>query len=59
VVFSWAQLIGGCIAWMKRAKAMAEYQQLRDADAPKPQKALETYRQQHPDANEPGPASPQ
>ncbi len=44
---------------MKRAKAMAEYQQLRDADAPKPQKALETYRQQHPDANEPGPASPQ
>ena len=39
--------------------AMATYQQLKDADAQKSQKALETYRQQHPDGNEPAPASPQ
>jgi hypothetical protein len=31
-------------------EAMATYQQLKDADARKLQKALETYRQQHPDA---------
>lgn len=40
-------------------QAMATYQQLKDADAQKSQKALETYRQQHPDANPPAPASPQ
>jgi tetratricopeptide (TPR) repeat protein len=40
-------------------QAMATYQQLKDADAQKSQKALETYRQQHPDANQPAPASPQ
>lgn len=40
-------------------QAMATYQQLKDADAQKSQKALETYRQQHPDANEPATASPQ
>lgn len=45
---------------MEEARAaMATYQQLKDADAQKSQKALEIYRQQHPDANEPAPASPQ
>jgi Flp pilus assembly protein TadD len=37
-------------------QAMATCQQLKDADAQKSQKALKTYRQQHPDANEAAPA---
>ena len=41
---------------MEEARAaMATYQQLKDADAQKSQKALETYRQEHPDVNEPAP----
>jgi len=45
---------------MEEARAaMATYQQLKDADAQKSQKALETYRQEHPDVNEPAPVHPQ
>ena len=40
--------------------AMATYQQLKDQEAKKSQKALENYRQEHPDANDgPAPQSPQ
>jgi tetratricopeptide (TPR) repeat protein len=40
--------------------AMATYQQLKDQEAKKSQKALENYRQEHPDSNDgPAPQSPQ
>jgi hypothetical protein len=39
---------------------MATYQQLKDQQAKKSQKALEDYRQEHPDAADaPAPTSPQ
>jgi len=47
--------------WMDEARnAMATYQQLKNQEATKSQKALENYRQQHPDAaGAPMPPSPQ